>query len=1013
MEKAKKDVALGGHITIRQVTSMDRRLDVRERMKKRYAFKNYPDEFNFRCKCIVVFQNLDGVDTMLFGLYVYEHDEKNPAPNTRTVYVSYLDSVYYMRPRRMRTYIYHEILIAYLDYVRKRGFSTAHIWACPPLKGDDYILYAKPEDQKTPRDDRLRQWYVDMLVECQKRGICGKVTNMYDLYFADTKNDATVVPYMEGDYFPAEVENIIKELEEGKGGKKAKEAGKKKKAKKAKKPGNRGGTRSTGYDEEAFKASGFQPEGQNQASLEEGGRDFVMAKLGETIHPMKESFLVAFLNWKGIAEENKVVPKAIAEFREKHSINVDPGEPAAEASIEYLAREAAKAAGKQFNGDGEICDGAVAEAKPSTAGDDADEKSEGDAAVSTTNIEAPADEDKPASSNDKPSAENPSEDAGDAKPADTSTQEDSAMADADKDDASDTKPADTSTQEDNAMADADKDDASDTKPADTSTQEDSAMEDADKDDDSASGKKPSESPEKSPGSSDKKKDEETKEGGDSSAEANGEGGKVNEGAEPSKLTEADSRKAAEEGDAADAAKDTEDAGEPNAIVKCDSETSADVKMEVASESKEDKATEPEADADADSDAAADQGSSKGVGEDDADKKASDIAEPMDTDEKNAADEAVPCSDQKEKETSNDDACGDDKAVVKEEGEAAKSTPDVDAMDVDKSSQIKDADCKETDPSSDVAKSGDSDTKDSANTSPNRGGKFAAMAAKKRDADGNIKADPDNEEKKDGDDKAKAKEESDGDKNEKMKKQEDDGLSVKDSKGRTVKVLDDDEEELDCEFLNNRQAFLNLCQGNHYQFDQLRRAKHSSMMVLWHLHNRDAPKFVQQCAICSREILQGFRYHCPTCADFDQCEECLRNPATPRHPHQLKPIPVASGQQQQMSEEQRKERQRSIQLHMTLLLHAATCQAPKCPSANCTKMKGLLKHGASCQVKAQGGCHVCKRIWALLQIHARQCKAQQCPVPNCMAIRERFRQLRQQQMAMDDRRRQEMNRAYRR
>lgn len=683
LEEAKKGLQMGGAITIRQVTSMDRKLEVRERMRRRYAFKNYPDEFSFRCKCIVVFQNLDGVDVILFGLYVYEHDEKNPAPNTRTVYVSYLDSVHYMRPRSMRTFIYHEILISYLDYVRQKGFATAHIWACPPLKGDDYILYAKPEDQKTPKDDRLRQWYIDMLIECQRRGIVGKLTNMYDLYFAGGDNrDATAVPYMDGDYFPAEVENIIKNIEEGKTGKKSSAAGTKKKndtKAKSKKKG-RGGTRSTGLDEEALAASGIMPVGVDQKSLEEGGRDYVMVKLGETIEPMKLSFIVAFLAWEHAKPEDMEVPKDIQEYRDQYGV------------VEL-------------------------EKKPEE---------------SSVPLESHADE-------------------------------------------------------------------------------------------SVAGM-------------------------------------------PAEETVADETDAAPKSG-------TEVAGVTTAtIALADGQLNGGIK-----------------------------------------------------------DETPPAAAQI--------------AVIRE-------------------------------------------------------GKFAAMAARnKRDLDGNAKTTESSEE-----DKAKSTKEKDG---KDVKKE-----TVKDSKGRTVTVIDDDTEELDCEFLNNRQAFLNLCQGNHYQFDQVRRAKHTSMMVLWHLHNRDAPKFVQQCATCSREILAGYRYHCAICADYDQCQDCVSNPNTPRHPHSLKAIPVTSSQQAELTEAQRKERQRSIQLHMTLLLHAATCVNPKCPSANCTKMKGLLKHGTQCQVKAAGGCHVCKRIWALLQLHARQCKATTCPVPNCMAIRERFRQLKKQQQAMDDRRRQEMNRAYR-
>lgn len=43
------------------------------------------------------------------------------------------------------------------------SYTMAHIWACPPSEGDDYIFHCHPVDQKIPKPKRLQEWYKKML----------------------------------------------------------------------------------------------------------------------------------------------------------------------------------------------------------------------------------------------------------------------------------------------------------------------------------------------------------------------------------------------------------------------------------------------------------------------------------------------------------------------------------------------------------------------------------------------------------------------------------------------------------------------------------------------------------------------------------------------------------------------------------------------------------------------------------------------------------------------------------
>ena len=82
------------------------------------------ESFPYRTKALFAFEDVDGADCCFFGMHVQEYGSDCPPPNQRRVYISYLDSVHFFQPRHLRTGVYHEILIGYLEYIRRLGYAS-------------------------------------------------------------------------------------------------------------------------------------------------------------------------------------------------------------------------------------------------------------------------------------------------------------------------------------------------------------------------------------------------------------------------------------------------------------------------------------------------------------------------------------------------------------------------------------------------------------------------------------------------------------------------------------------------------------------------------------------------------------------------------------------------------------------------------------------------------------------------------------------------------------------------
>ncbi|KMS97152.1 hypothetical protein BVRB_7g178170 isoform A [Beta vulgaris subsp. vulgaris] len=545
-------------IVVRVVSSVDKKLEVKPRFLEIFREENYPTEFAYKSKVVLLFQKIEGVEVCLFGMYVQEFGSECLPPNQRRVYLSYLDSVKYFRPdvkavtgEALRTFVYHEILIGYLEYCKLRGFTSCYIWACPPLKGEDYILYCHPEIQKTPKSDKLREWYLAMLRKATKENIVVDLTNLFDHFFVQTgeskaKVTAARLPYFDGDYWPGAAEDMIYLINQEEECRKL----------------NKKGTTKKMITKRALKASG-----QSDLSSNASKDLLLMHKLGETISPMKEDFIMVHLQHSCthccvlMVSQNRWVCNQCKNFQ--------------------------------------LCD----------------------------------------------------------------------------------------------------------------------------------------------------------------------------------------------------------------------------RCYEAEQKRDDRERHP---------------------------------------------------------------------INQKDKHPLYLVEITDVQD---------------------------DTKDK-------------------------------------------------------------------------------DEILESEFFDTRQAFLSLCQGNHYQYDTLRRAKHSSMMVLYHLHNPTAPAFVTTCNICLLDIETGQGWRCETCPEYDVCNSCYQKDGGIDHPHKLTNHPSIADQNAQ-NKEARQQRVLQLRKMLDLLVHASQCRSPHCQYPNCRKVKGLFRHGIQCRVRASGGCVLCKKMWYLLQLHARACKESECHVPRCRDLKEHLRRLQQQ------------------
>lgn len=247
----------------------------------------------------------------------------------------------------------------------------------------------------------------------------------------------------------------------------------------------------------------------------------------------------------------------------------------------------------------------------------------------------------------------------------------------------------------------------------------------------------------------------------------------------------------------------------------------------------------------------------------------------------------------------------------------------------------------------------------------------------------------------------------------------------------------------------------MARERHYEFSSLRRAKFSSMSMLYELHNQGQDKFVYTCNNCKSHV--ETRYHCTVCdvcilfilllffllkiyshvycnfillQDFDLCVSCKDKDGHP-HPMEKLGFDLDDGSSPADAKQTNPQviyelflqfilfyykaknslmfingvsfifaiqeaRKLSIQRCIQSLVHGCQCRDANCRLPSCQRMKRVVMHTKNCKRKTNGGCPICKQLIALCCYHAKHCQETKCLVPFCSNIKHKIKQQQLQQ-----------------